>query len=406
MSNIRITKNNLNESSYNDSLEFTISGIDVAYANGIRRTIISDINCLVFKTYRTKNEDSKCTILTNTSRLNNEIIKQRLGCIPICVDDIKMNIDVNNSEENEDIYIKFIDDYILEVDVENNTDEVIYITTKDFKIKDIRKNEYLPEQFIRKVFPPFISSIQGSKEYFIQFVRLRPRISDEIPGEKLKLTCRFDVGSARDDSMFNVAGTCTYKRTPDTSEMLQQLRIQEEKWKNEGHSDNEIQFEKKNWMLLDGMRIVVPNSFDFILETVGIYSNEKLLKKSCNVLTSSLNEIIENLQNGKIELNETNNTLPNYYEINFEGHDYTIGNIINHEMYELFFNSKNKQIHCVSTKKLHPHNSFITMEVSVINDNNAKDNLITMLIEACNSAKSILKNIKKTIKQNLSPNEE
>lgn len=400
MSNIRITKNNLSEISYNNSLEFTISGIDVAYANGIRRTIISDIDCLVFKTYRTKNEESKCTIITNTCRLNNEIIKQRLGCIPICIGNI--NDDTYIKEEGKNIYVKFIEDYILEVDVENNTDEIIYITTKDFKIKDIKKNEYLPEEFVRKIFPPYIDSIQGSREYFIQFVRLRPRISDEIPGEKLKLTCQFDIGKAKDDAMFNVAGTCTYKRTVDLSEMERQLRIQEEKWKNDGLDDNSIKFERKNWTLLDGMRIVVPNSFDFILETIGIYSNETLLKKACNILTSSLDEIIEKIKNEEIQLNEMNNTLPNYYEINFEGYDYTIGNIINHEMYELFFNSKNKKIHCVSTKKLHPHNSYITMEVSLIDGDNAKDNLALMLIDSCESAKSILKNIKKTIKQTLS----
>jgi DNA-directed RNA polymerase alpha subunit len=70
-------------------LSFTISNIDVSYVNGIRRTILSDIPVVVFKT--TPYEENKCNIFINTSRLNNEIVKQRLSCIPICISDYKTN---------------------------------------------------------------------------------------------------------------------------------------------------------------------------------------------------------------------------------------------------------------------------------------------------------------------------
>ena len=56
-----------------DSFGFTLSGINVSLANAVRRTILSDIPLVVFRT--TPNEQNKCTILANTSRLNNEIIK-------------------------------------------------------------------------------------------------------------------------------------------------------------------------------------------------------------------------------------------------------------------------------------------------------------------------------------------
>ena len=66
-------------------LKFTISGVDVAYVNGLRRTIMSDIPLLVFRTF--PYEKNKCNIIANTGRLNNELVKQRLSCIPICVND-------------------------------------------------------------------------------------------------------------------------------------------------------------------------------------------------------------------------------------------------------------------------------------------------------------------------------
>ena len=73
-----------------DFLTFTIENIDVGYVNGLRRTILSDIPVVVFKT--TPHDENKATIITNTSRLNNEIIKQRLSCIPICIKDLGFDL--------------------------------------------------------------------------------------------------------------------------------------------------------------------------------------------------------------------------------------------------------------------------------------------------------------------------
>jgi len=375
----RITKNN--DSDDVSKLQFTLSDVDVSYANGIRRTIISNISILVFRT--SPYERNKCEIIANTSRLNNEMIKQRLSCIPICVNDIK---------EHQ----SFVDNYMLEVNVENITDEILTVTTKDFKIKNTTTDDYLSENALKKIFPPYIDTIHGN-EHYIPLVRLRPRISEKIPGEKIVLNCKFDIGTAKEDSSFNVAGTCTYRRTPDISAISRQLQIEEGKLKNQGLNDEEIEFEKKNWRALDGMRYVVPNSFDFIIESVGIFSNERLLSLACSVINTQLSDIIESLTQNNIDIQYSNNTKPNCYEIYFKNYDYTIGNIINHQMYEQFFT--NNRIHSVATKKIHPHDDYITMEVSLVSDSKPRDNLISMLIESCETAKSIIKSIKKASKQ-------
>jgi len=56
-----------------DNLSFTLRDMNVSLANGLRRTILSDIPTVVFRT--SPNEQNKCIILTNTTRLNNEILK-------------------------------------------------------------------------------------------------------------------------------------------------------------------------------------------------------------------------------------------------------------------------------------------------------------------------------------------
>ena len=71
-----------------DTLTFTLSGVNVSLANAIRRTLLSDIPIVVFRT--SPYESNKANITINTTRLNNEILKQRLSCIPIHITDLQM----------------------------------------------------------------------------------------------------------------------------------------------------------------------------------------------------------------------------------------------------------------------------------------------------------------------------
>ena len=77
----------LNSRHNDEMLMFTLSGVNVSLANAIRRTILSDIPLVVFRT--TPYQQNKANIISNTSRLNNEILKQRLSCIPIHIKDIE-----------------------------------------------------------------------------------------------------------------------------------------------------------------------------------------------------------------------------------------------------------------------------------------------------------------------------
>jgi DNA-directed RNA polymerase subunit L len=341
-------------------MTFTISNIDVSYVNAVRRTILSDIPIAVFKT--TPYEENKANIMINTSRLNNEIVKQRLSCIPIC--------------------IKYLDDepyqsYLLELDVENKTDTNIIVTTKDFKIRDVATNTLLDESKVKKIFPPFIPP-NGNGEYYIDFLRLRPKISDEIPGERIKLTCEFSVGTARDDSMFNVTGTCSYGCTPDLEKMEEQLEIRKQKWKDEGKKESEIKFEAANWKLLEGLRYVIKNSFDFVLETVGIYDNEQIIIESCLILLSKLNSLNTMIDQDEIEIKTSDNTLENCYDVILVNEDYTIGNILNYEVYKIFYKDL-KVLNYVGFKKVHPHDNDSILRMSLVDKTKGVSSIKTML---------------------------
>ena len=50
---------------YDDTLEFTLENLELSFANALRRTILSDIPVVCFKTYPEK--ENQCNIQVNTT---------------------------------------------------------------------------------------------------------------------------------------------------------------------------------------------------------------------------------------------------------------------------------------------------------------------------------------------------
>ena len=141
-------------------LHFTIDNINVSIANALRRTILADIPTLVFNCF--PHEQNDADIHINTSRMNNEMLKQRLSCIPIHIKDHSLPYK----------------ELTVEISMKNATENTIDITTENFKIKNDTSGKYLDENAVRKIFPK--SPETGD---YILFSRLRPKISTIMPGE-------------------------------------------------------------------------------------------------------------------------------------------------------------------------------------------------------------------------------
>jgi DNA-directed RNA polymerase subunit L len=298
-----------------------------------------------------------------------------LGCIPICISDIEFPVK----------------NYLLELDIENKTDTVMIVTTKDFKIRDLITDKFLDEGGVKKIFPPFIPP-SGSGEYYIDFLRLRPKISEEIPGERIKLTCELSISTAREDSMYNVTATCSYGCTPDDVKMEEQLEIRKQKWKDEGKKDSEIDFEAANWKLLEGLRYVKAKSFDFIIQSVGIYENTDIIIKAGDILIKKFMNMKQNLTQDQVPINASDNTLENCYDVTLENEDYTIGNILNYELYTIFYVDL-KILDYIGFKKMHPHDSDSILRVSLIDKTKGIASIKTMLISVIDGAIKKLESI-------------
>jgi DNA-directed RNA polymerase subunit L len=367
----------LNSKHNDEMLLFTLSGVNVSLANAIRRTILSDIPLIVFRT--TPHEQNKANIMANTSRLNNEVLKQRLSCIPIHIKDVE-NFPLKN--------------YQLEVNVENITDTTMYVTTEHFVINDLVTGKPLSEDKNREIFPA--NDYTG---YFIDFVRLRPKISDELPGEKIHLTCELSVGTAKEDGMFNVVSTCSYGFTVDSVAQEAKLEKLKQTWKDEGKKAEEVDFEAKNWKLLDGMRITKQDSFDFTIQTVGIYDNVELIHKSCEILIEKLQYQDTLLEKDELTIEKSQNTMSNSYDIILENEDYTIGKVIEYILYTKFYETKTLTF--CGFKKMHPHDAHSIIRVAYkdpIDISTIKGNLKECLDEAVQVFTKVKKEFLKLVK--------
>ena len=323
-------------------LRFSIENIDVSLLNSVRRVILSEIECFVFHTF--PYNENKCDIYVNTTRLNNEIIKQRLSCIPIHINDLSFPYQ----------------EYIVEVNKKNESSEIEYVTTEDFKVKNISSGNYLKDTEVKKIFPP-----DTITQDYIQLARLRPQISDSIPGEQLQFSSTLSIGKAKDHAMYNVASTCSYGNTMDKVKVDSVWKEKEKELKKNNKSEEEIVFDKKNWLLLDAKRIFKDNCFDFTLETLGIYNNLELLYKACTIMIDKCKKFIQDLNDGNVTIKKNeDSTIENDFIITLVNEDYTLGNILNYVLYEKYY-EKEKTITFIGFRKLHPHDKNSILRIAL-----------------------------------------
>jgi len=349
----------------NGTYRFTLAGINVSLANAIRRTILADIPINVI---RTETHDiNQCHITINTGRLHNEILKQRLSCIPIHMKDL----DVLPSK------------YTLELDVTNETEEIMYVTTESFKIRNKTNDNLLKQDEVMKIFPP-----DNRTNYYIDFARLRPRISDSIPGEQLKLTAEFSVSTAGENSMFNVVSKCAYSNTIDMAKVAE---VWSEKEATMQESKEEIAFAKRNFYILDAQRHFVPDSFDFVVQSLGIYENAEIVKKACAILQHKFVALIEGIDSNTVPVNYSETTMEYCFDIILEHEDYTVGKILEYLLYETHFMGDKTLTFC-GFKKFHPHNEDSTLRIAFVARSD-KPQVDQYLREACVDAGELCKSV-------------
>ena len=350
-------------------LEFTIKNVNVSIVNGLRRTLLTNIPTSVI-------DSTQSEFYTNTGRLHNEILKQRLDCIPVHIKDTSV-----------------LSDLLLEVNMVNDTDMLMYLTTRDFKIKNISTDTYLTDEAVEQIFPA--NKVTKS---FVLFSRLRPKISNDIPGEKLHFTARFKEGTAKENGAYNVVSISAYANTPDKSRQADQWDQIEETLQERGLNQKDIDYERKNWYTLDAKRIYLKDSYDFKCQSLGVYSNLELIHLACDKIKEQLQDVHDKCSSQIYEINMRSTAMKNSADFILQGYDYTIGKIIEYILHEEYYKGKEGSVSPLSYVgfiKNHPHDEHSIIRFAFKEEDEFnKENIYNLIMYSCIKAQELYDAIK------------
>lgn len=336
-----------NKKENGSQLEFTIQNVDVSVANGIRRTILSDIETPVMKGF--PHAESNIEIAKNTSRMNNEIIKSRLSGIPIFFQHLP-----RNQIENLRVILKG----------KNNGSETIYLTTESIRVKDRKTDTFLDDATVKKMFPPCPNT-----DMYIDILRLHPSVMNydvdpnsvsgdmsSVPeGEEVELTADLTFGTAAETAMFNVTSTCAYAYTPSAAKLAEAWKFEQQKNKDTDYHD---------WAYIHKHKHHVPNSFDFIIETIGQYSNQELVVRACQILKKNLDDAVASLSDGTaVRIKPSTQIGQNTYDVTIKD-TYTLGKLFERELFRFFYRPQNTILTFCGFLKNHPNDDTTTLRLT------------------------------------------
>lgn len=324
---------------------FTLTGIHTSLANSLRRAILTNLPVLVVRTET--HAISQLTVIANTSRMHNEMFGQRVSCVPI-----------HSSEPD------FGDRYQLELDVSNSGTFAILVTTEHVRLRDLSSGDLVPEAQSRRVFPP--DPFTGD---YIHLLTLHPSVGN-IPAERIACTARFSWASAADNGMF-IAAIASYGNTQDTERSGAEWAIREAALRTQeqgANQDEVVDAAKRDFYALDAARFYIENSFDFMVQSVGVYKNLDCVKTACTFLVKKYQDIILAVESNVLPVFSSLETrtvggydsvlessTANSYDIILEGMDETVGGPLAHAVSAV---TTEDEVSYVMFRKMHPHDTF------------------------------------------------
>ena len=149
-------------------LEFTVRDVDVAYVNGLRRAIMSDVRTASFRFDASDPKRQDIAVTHNTGVLHNELIGGRLGLVPVHF----------NAKELAELDPEA---WSFELDVSNTGPKPIDVTTRDIEVRRDGKRvpnaaSLLPADPITGDWP-LITVLMPSSKNLVQRLALKAKVS-------------------------------------------------------------------------------------------------------------------------------------------------------------------------------------------------------------------------------------
>ena len=379
----------------NTHIEFELANINSSTANAIRRLMISHIKTVGFRTepYTACQIDVKI----NDTPLHNQFTLHRLSMIPINV----------TKPESFDV-----DDYLFIINVSNNTNSIINITSEDFQIKQISTNKMLSKDQVKKYFPPdpitgdYILINKLRPKYFTPSKQVSKDVVEEMAKEFNKLAIDEDIthfhiegkatiSNGSENAHFSAVACASYINTVDPDKALSGLKEYIDKQNETAKLKNVTAMTPeqltRRFELTERARFFYtndknePNVFTFKIETVSCIPPLVIFHRTIDILKEKIHTFVTNLvtKNENVIKISASSQLNGGYDIIVQDEDDTLGNIVQSHLCMLFadFNLPKEQqkLKYIGYKRPHPLEKHIIFSVQGQNDN--LDELINGVIK-------------------------
>ena len=314
---------NLTQTSRN-VLQFQIAPTDVAYVNGLRRIILTEVETVAFRSEILEDgSTSGIKITKNSTPMSNEMLAHRIGLLPI---------HVANPLEWDSA------SHIFKMNIVNDSPDSRDIVASDIQVLRVRgpEEDPLPVPSVE-----FFHPDPHSKETALLAV-LKGHVATQEP-EVLAFEGVATIGIGRENAQFIPVSQCAYKYTPDTNPervkehfeawLTTHKKISAEELEQNPTKKGELEREFKT---MEVARCFIvnergePNSFDFIVESIGVLDPVYIVARALQVLQEKVT-FYASADTGDLPLNvqvRPADARMKGFDFVFQAEDHTLGNIL------------------------------------------------------------------------------
>ena len=198
-----------------------------------------------------------------------------------------------------------------------------------------------------------------------------------------------DIGTSQQDNAFNVVATCSYGFTSDEGKIKKLYNEKKTELSKTDTNKEDIEFALKDWLILEAKRHFIKNSFDFVIETVGPFSNSAIVYKACDIMINKLRKFQNTMNNQQDLISSSNTTIVNGYDITIPNEGYTLGKVIEYVLYSKYYGSV--LTYC-GFQKPHPHIDICKIRLG-FKDIIEISNIVTYLVDVADDAIKVYEKI-------------
>lgn len=375
--NLKTTKDN-----DENNIQFEIkgdeeTGLNKTVVNSIRRTLLSDIPTVGFRTLM---ESKDIHITTNNTSLHNEFLESRISLVPLFINPytykkqylFKLKVDSSEtSEPFKKVYMNDFDIYPLKegADIDKiNDEENIDQSNYDFA-------NPVSEEGKKQIFRPFI---YNGKDNYCLITELKTTSSSNK--QELELIGVPRVSTASEDAKWQSVSRATYSFKND--EELFEKVITEKIKVNEIEEDKQEEY-KNSMRIAEAERYYhrdnncEPYWYDFQIDSVHYLPSKDLFINSCQIIIDKL-ELLKSefpkIISGEESIVELK-VDQNVYTVYIDGFTDTIGSIIQSYISTHLIDDDDSDFMVCGYKRVHPLEELIKFNVSF---NETKESIKTL----------------------------